>query len=135
MSEKTTERPTQVRGLTVRQPWADAIAFHGKTIENRGRRSNYRGLVLIHAGQTRDEVEGAPEDLPDARGAVIATAQLAGCHICNGDCSPWADPGEWHWELADVTALSEPVPFRGALGLWTPPPELVQQVTGGGSHE
>ena len=76
-------------------------------------------------------------------GAVVAVADLVGCH--NGDqwdmshpcgtykgdvygpsgiCSPWAALGDWHWELANVRVLPEPVPARGALGLWTLPADV-----------
>jgi hypothetical protein len=37
------------RVLSVRQPWAFAIAEGFKPIENRGRRTHYRGPVWIHA--------------------------------------------------------------------------------------
>jgi len=43
-----------MRGLTVRQPWAFAIAEGFKTVENRTRRTNYRGPLLIHAGLKHD---------------------------------------------------------------------------------
>lgn len=42
------------RGLTIQQPWAFAIAEGFKTVENRTRRTNYRGPLLIHAGLTVD---------------------------------------------------------------------------------
>jgi hypothetical protein len=42
------------RGLTIRQPWAFAIAEGFKTDENRSRRTNYRGALLIHAGRVHD---------------------------------------------------------------------------------
>ncbi|MGJ5898579.1 ASCH domain-containing protein [Streptomyces niveiscabiei] len=38
------------RGLTIQQPWAFAIAEGFKTVENRTRRTNYRGPLLVHAG-------------------------------------------------------------------------------------
>lgn len=38
------------RVLTVRPPWSWAIAFGGKTIENRTQAWTYRGPLLIHAG-------------------------------------------------------------------------------------
>ncbi|MFD9223769.1 hypothetical protein ACFWDI_28150 [Streptomyces sp. NPDC060064] len=44
-----------VRGLTIKQPWAFAIAEGFKTVENRSRRTNYRGTLLIHAGQVFDK--------------------------------------------------------------------------------
>lgn len=39
-----------VRALTVKQPWAWAIMYGGKTIENRTAAWSYRGPLLIHAG-------------------------------------------------------------------------------------
>lgn len=66
-------------------------------------------------------------------GAVLAVADLITCHE-HGDltypcdaagavrlCSPWAADGQWHWELANVRPLAEPVPCKGALGLWILP--------------
>ncbi|MCX5285963.1 ASCH domain-containing protein [Streptomyces sp. NBC_00198] len=50
--------PDIPRGLTIRQPWAFAIAEGFKTIENRTRRTNYRGSLLIHAG--RDFEDSVP---------------------------------------------------------------------------
>ena len=39
-----------MKALTVRQPWAWAIVHAGKRIENRTRRTNFRGRFYIHAG-------------------------------------------------------------------------------------
>lgn len=44
-----------MRALTVRQPWAWAIACGGKTVENRSRATSHRGLLAIHAGKYWDE--------------------------------------------------------------------------------
>lgn len=44
-----------MRVLSVRQPWADAIIFGGKDVENRPRSLGpYTGLVAIHASGTKD---------------------------------------------------------------------------------
>jgi hypothetical protein len=43
-----------IRGLTIRQPWASAIAFGDKRVENRSWPTAYRGLVAIHAGLSVD---------------------------------------------------------------------------------
>jgi hypothetical protein len=129
-----------VKALTIRQPWTDAIVYGTKRTENRTRRTNYRGPILIHAGITPDRgdqaralhiaatLNGAPIG-PDTRGAIIATARLAGCHpAADGCCPDWGFPECWHWELADVQPLTEPVPARGALGLWTPTPDLLNTI-------
>ena len=74
------------------------------------------------------------------RGAIIGVVDLVGVHpvanphfhpICHepgklgeaaargeGACSIWAHPeGRWHLVLANPRPLSEPISFRGALGL------------------
>jgi len=120
-----------VRALTIRQPWADAITHGTKRTENRTRRTTYRGPILIHAGLTGDRaavLAGVPVG-PDKRGHVIGTAQLVGCHQATDGCCPeWGFPNCWHWELADVQALTQPVPAKGQLGLWNPPAELLAAV-------
>lgn len=83
----------------------------------------------------------SPATLP--RGAVIAVCRLIACisteevrdaahagRRCNvavgaheqefGDYSP----GRWAWVLTDIAALPEPIPAKGALGLWTWQPPL-----------
>lgn len=152
-----------IRGLTIKQPWAFAIAEGFKTIENRSRRTNYRGTLLIHAGQTVDQSVrivrysrdaairfdnlGGRSNYWDVRqhipsrivpppatamacSAVIATAQLVGCHeATDGCCSPWGFADQWHWELADIRQLERAVPRAGALGLWKPDAELLTALT------
>jgi len=54
-----------------------------------------------------------------ARSAVVAVATLA--NVTRESTSPWAVPGEMHWELADVVPLSEPVSCRGQRMLWPLP--------------
>lgn len=71
------------------------------------------------------------------RGAVVATCRLEGCKIIERNTKGWGimgdqawmltdqerafgdyTPGRYAWLLADVQPLAEPVPARGALGLW-----------------
>lgn len=40
-----------MRALTVRQPWAEAIACGAKLVENRSMGTRYRGPLAIHAGK------------------------------------------------------------------------------------
>jgi hypothetical protein len=160
----TPELAATHRVLTVKQPWAYAIAEGFKLIDNRSQRTNYRGPLLIHAGQrvdssvaivlySRDAARrldelGGPLNYWDARArvkslfhtppvtlalsAVIATAQLVGCHqATDGCCGPWGFPDQWHWELADVKPLKEAVPHAGALGLRKPTAELLEAVAKG----
>lgn len=41
-----------MKALTIKQPWAQLIAYGIKDIENRTRPTNYRGRIAIHAGMT-----------------------------------------------------------------------------------
>jgi hypothetical protein len=40
--------------LSVRNPWAFLIIHYGKDIENRMRKTNYRGRIAIHASLKSD---------------------------------------------------------------------------------
>ena len=37
-------------------------------------------------------------------------------------------PGRFGWVLADVVRLPTPIPAKGALGLWTVPPQILEQI-------
>jgi hypothetical protein len=63
------------RGLTIKQPWAFAIAEGFKAVENRSRRTNYRGTVLIHAGRAIDD---AVNIVKYSRDAAIRFDELGG---------------------------------------------------------
>ncbi len=115
--------------LSIRQPWADAIAYHGKTIENRSWTTRYRGPLLIHAGKKPDPDEEAAREfiaraanqfspnclpVPEHHGGIIARARLV--DVVTESTSPWF-VGPFGFVLADV----QPVPFfacRGALGFF-----------------
>jgi hypothetical protein len=132
-----------MKALTIRQPWTDAITYGPKRVENRTWKlpAKHEGArVLIHAG-------GQPARLDDgfdpggpfgqmflrlrrkigARGKVVAVATITGCHYSEDGrcCGPWGEENAYHWTLADVTALPEPVPAKGALGFWTPDEETL----------
>lgn len=122
---------SEVLGLTLRQPWASAIAYGTKRIENRAWPTDHRGLILIHAGRTLDpNAHDAPLARPFLRrpypkGAIVAVARLDGCHTDDGWCTLWSKPGHYHWRLSTVTPLAAPLPCPGARGLWTPPAALL----------
>jgi hypothetical protein len=123
------------RALSIRQPWAWAILYAGKRVENRTRRFNHRGPICIHAanGMTKGEFDdfvdlartmnrsGAwqPDALvpfPDElqRGGIIGTAEIVDC--AEASDSPWFF-GPFGLVLTNV----QPIPFipvRGALGLF-----------------
>jgi hypothetical protein len=142
-----------VKALTVKNPWAWAI-FHGKGVENRKTRTNYRGPLAIHAGLTwsgRGEsdprIRAAHLHLASADhprrinrsdhtgccfvfGMVIGTVEVTDCHLAVGECcGPWGiDPGGYHWVLTNPHQLVTPVPCRGRLGVFDLPDPVATAV-------
>jgi hypothetical protein len=90
--------------LTVRQPWASAIIFAGKDVENRSWAASYRGRLLI-----------------------LGHVRLIDCTRLRTE-SRWAMPGQWHWLISSAVALREPVPCKGQRGLWTVPDDAAAAV-------
>lgn len=137
-----------MKAISVRQPWAWAIIHGGKDVENRTRNiaGDYRGPVAIHASKGYDELDFyyvsdilAPGDLPEmdaiAFGAVIGVATLWAVHqgVQGAWCCPrderryqrWAVPDQWHLCLTNQRPLPEPIPYRGQLGLWALPDDVL----------
>jgi hypothetical protein len=46
-----------MKALSLRQPWANAVLYLGKTIENRRWNTHFRGTFLIHAAKSMTEAE------------------------------------------------------------------------------
>lgn len=144
---------TAHRGITVQEPWASCIASTApgaKRVENRGAGTDWRGPLLIHSGKKSDvradsdprvvALWGSDPRVGKPLGAVIAVAELVDVHHAhpNGCCLPWGE--RWHHGprstrqavhlvLDNVRPLGRPVYCRGALGVWTPTPEVVEAVT------
>jgi len=131
-----------VRALTVRQPWAWALIYGGKDVENRRWRTSYRGPLLIHAAKQADPqgpsrllwtmtdpgAYGQPRAAFEARGAIIGLVILA--EILTDSPSPWAQPRMYHWVVESPWPTEPAVPCPGRQGLWTPPDAAVEAVAG-----
>ena len=147
-----------MKALTIRQPWCAAIAHDSKRTENRSRATHYRGEFALHASLAVDwrapdyawtaaglapYRPGAPREAWTASlplGAIIAVAEIVGCHpdwMCvkrvepgvDTSCMRWGADVPFHWLLAPtVRALAQPVPCKGALGLWTVPEDVESAV-------
>jgi hypothetical protein len=125
--------PYGLKALSVRQPWAHAIIFLGKDVENRTqgalRHMSFYMIyrIAIHAakGMTREEYDAAalfmssigvacPPAIELARGGIIGTARIVG--IVKESKSPW-----FFGPRAIVLADPQPcdfIPARGQLGLF-----------------
>ena len=131
-----------VKALTVKQPWASLIIRGGKDIENRDWRTNYTGIVAIHssAKMSREDMEDACDLMRQfvphfsanrfqqdrygfPTGAILGTVDIVGC-VSQSD-SPWF-VGDYGFVLRNAVAFPEPIPCKGALGLWRIPGEFVR---------
>lgn len=125
-----------MRALSIRAPWAHAIAHLGKRVENRTWATSYRGPVLIHASSTFDRadfdalaeiIDYHVEESACVAGAIIAIADLVDCVDKEDAPSRWT-VGPIAWKLRNVRVLSRPITAKGRLGLWTPSRRLLSAV-------
>ena len=134
-----------MKALSIRQPWLWAIMHAGKRIENRDWYCGYRGPILLHASRyyngqefwdvvSEDILPLVPAGqtppfvtvrmLQQTGGHLLARANVVDCLRPGG--TPPAGQEAWYTGafgivLANVEALPEPVPCRGALGLFDVP--------------
>lgn len=137
-----------MRCLSIRQPWAHAILYGGKNIENRSWRTPFTGRVAIHAGSAltkSDMLEflmvvedlelsgcatGVDSWLPSRdpatlktklpRGGIVGTVEIVGC--VHKSASPWFF-GDWGFVLRDPRPCRF-VPLAGRLGFFDLPPHI-----------
>jgi activating signal cointegrator 1 len=112
-----------MRGLTVRQPYAQAIACGLKKIETRGQRTRYRGRLAIHAALGY-ALPLAVTDLDN----VLANCRAAG--VATGAVRASLEaPESWSFgkiiavaELSDCVPVEElaPDPVERAFGDYAP---------------
>lgn len=147
-----------LRVLTLYPEWVWAFLHLGKRTENRGwfppEELLRRGLVLaLHGGahlsgrpgapavrEAEEAVWGmfrrgpppegwAPPEVPlDAYKRRIAAVGVVRGWDRRDDRSRWDVPGDVHWRIPRVYALTEPIIYKGAQGLWTPDEDLGLQL-------
>lgn len=132
---------SNMRAITLHNPWALGISHYGKRIENRGWRfPAWLDFVLIHAGAAWDQagirqfVEWGLDPTRATPSAIVAVARVRH-RVCTAaglgrpcGCNRWAATGQYHNHLTDVWTLTEPVPAAGKQKLWIPTPEQVDAV-------
>ena len=116
---------------------------------------SYRGPVAIHAGLAPFEQRnmasrahraacGSETSAEILFGAIIGVVDLVDVHRVLQDdlgrirckttqpgepwgqaCSAWAMENDYHLVLANPRPLARPIPYRGRLGLWTLPDDVL----------
>jgi hypothetical protein len=121
---------TPLKAISIRQPWAMAIIYGDKDIENRSRRTTHRGPTLIHAsaGMRQSEVDDfvtfvkarklvrwaeGVQASEIVRGGIIGIVDVLDC-VDSSD-SPW-----WMGPRGYVVANPRPLPFVPCRGTITP---------------
>jgi hypothetical protein len=124
-------------GVTLKQPWASAIAYGPKRVENRlwPPSPDLPFWLAIHAGANKEDLSLLAESelgqlwsgyprAPMPHSAIIAVAQVVGAvpeevaaRSPADGVAEWA-MGPWCWLLTGVVAFGSPVPCRGSRGLW-----------------
>jgi ASCH domain len=120
-----------MKALSIKQPWAQLIIMGAKDVENRNRRTNFRGRFAVHVSLKRAnyddvDIDAIPRGLREpvkwawehnaSVGRVIGTVELVDC--IRDSNSIWAIDNYWHWVLRDPRAYSRSRPAKGRLGLW-----------------
>ena len=102
-----------MKAISVRQPWANMIAYGQKTIETRTWRTDYRGNLLICSSKKPNiHLAGyalAVASLIDCRPMIKKDEEAACCSVY---------PGAFAWILDNIRPI-EPFPVRGSLGLFS----------------
>ncbi len=143
-----------MRGITVWQPWASAIALGIKRYETRSWLTPYRGPLAIHAAmrwrkgqreilqsvraQCSHREAGLWGPVEQLRGCIIAVVELTDMHNTTTWRVPgsglerlrqvsWGDfsDGRWAWRLERPAILAKPIPFRGSQTFFTVRDELI----------
>lgn len=130
-----------MRALTLHRPWAWAVVFGGKRIENRPWKPPQKFIgerIVIHAGRVFDDEAAAMicellglDELPAPANdeGLIGSARIAGFVTSPAQMPLTPDQARWFsgpygWQLEDVKPFRAPIPCRGFQRLWTVPAEL-----------
>ena len=126
--------PTKIKAITLHQPWASLVGKY-KHYETRGKATNYRGKIAIHAAIRQETTDYQVNELADllvgeeiSFGCVVAIGDLTDCTKMTEEfitqqsatelrCGLWK-VGRYAWKLENVEILDEPIPARGIPGMW-----------------
>ena len=106
-----------------------------KIYETRSWKTNYRGIIYIHASLSLSKSENVKKANKYLKsnikpGYILCKCKLLNCipmtkefidYICNktneSDYGSYAE-GRYAWELEVIEVLNEPISAKGKLGIW-----------------
>lgn len=142
----------RMKAITIQQPYSHLIVHHQselppgtfqKRVENRVRRTHFRGLIAIHAGVSMQwfqhgdwpVVASKPAEVSEmAFGAVVGIANIVDCVTSvSTSGQDWVQNhrhavGPFMYVLDDVYRLKTPIPAKGMQGFWYLPFDVQQYV-------
>ena len=137
-----------MRALTIHQPYASAIAYGPKRVENRGWGNEGMAGMTIAIHSAARKWQPTPGELIRFRqlwpqcpkgsrmlyGYILATAKINRIStpkdpLLYGD--RWVT-GPKCWVLHHIKILQHPIQCRGNQGLWKVPDPIAEQIHGGG---
>lgn len=112
-------QPEKLKGLSIRQPWAEMI----KTVEYRSLPTKLRGKIYIYASLGKTDLDPADRadielelDKPIASlpsGVVVGTVEITDCNGSDGECE---------WQLENPERFSSPLrPIEQPQPVWFHP--------------
>ena len=110
-----------MKAISIRQPYVEQILVGTKTREYRSRVCHVRGRVLVHSS-TRVDSEHFD--------AVVAAGLLCGGLLGSVEvvgCEPDGNGG-YAWLLANPVRFVDPVPFKGKVGWFEVPDEVLAEL-------
>ena len=124
---------SEIRALSVRQPWAWAICASVKKTENRSWTTEHRGTIAIHASTSPQAVnrfrKASGCDLMHRDyftfGAIIGLADIAdvSSYGQQHEDDPFAE-GPYCWTMENGRLLSSPIALPGKLNLFKLSPKI-----------
>lgn len=116
---------SEIKALSIKQPYPHHIFHDGKDVENRDWPTKGRGWFIIHAGVSKSELDmGNEQDAAMPRGGVVGIARIVDC-VTEMDSS-WFF-GKFGFVLRDAMPLPL-IPCKGALGFFRLPPDINAQI-------
>ncbi|MBQ6415167.1 MAG: ASCH domain-containing protein [Butyrivibrio sp.] len=128
-----------MKAISLTQPYAELIKNGTKKVETRSWKTDYRGIVYIHASATKVSKESkentelmklAGNGAMDF-GKIICSCNLVDCvkmtddyveNMKNNNHNEFVagvySAGRYAWIFEDIKALDEPFEMKGHLGLW-----------------
>ena len=124
--------------LSIKEPFATLIANNKKKIETRSWKTNYRGILYIHASKSiMSKKYKSRKELMDVLGndelnysKIICKCNLVDCVYMDEDflksiknnrqeyiCGEYSI-GRYAWILDDIEILDNPIIASGKLGIW-----------------